>query len=126
MKTYPSFLAALALFAFAVTACDRERTRATAQDVRQSTKEVAKKTERQIEKAGVVLDDATITAKIKTALIAESGAQGFSVDVDTSDNVVTLNGTVVSDGARARAEEIARKTQGVKEVRNKLTVKPAS
>jgi hyperosmotically inducible periplasmic protein len=91
-----------------------------------TARELAAGAERQIEKSGAVLDDATITAKIKTALIAEPGLKGLAIDVDTSGNVVSLTGTVGTAAARERAEEIARKTDGVKEVRNNLAVKAPS
>jgi hyperosmotically inducible periplasmic protein len=88
--------------------------------------ELAAQAERQIEKSGALIDDATITARIKTALIAEPGLKGFAIDVDTSQNIVSLRGTVASDAARKKAEDIARETQGVKAVRNELTVKPTA
>ena len=79
--------------------------------------------ERGAERAAAVMDDATITAKVKTALIAEPDLKGMAIDVDTAQNVVTLNGTVASDDVRARAERIAKEVEGVKEVRNQLLVK---
>jgi hyperosmotically inducible protein len=107
--------------AFLLIACERagvgEKGDAT-------TRELASQAERQIEKSSALIDDATITARIKTALIAEPGLKGFAIDVDTSQNIVSLRGTVASDAARKKAEEIARDTQGVKAVRNELTVKP--
>ena len=103
--------------AFMLTGCDRETT--------PNTRELAAQAERQIEKSGAVLDDATITARIKTALIAAPGVKGMAIDVDTAQNVVSLTGTVLSEAARKEAEDIARKTEGVKEVRNNLIVKPA-
>ena len=98
----------------------------TTPDVRQEAQQAANSAERGLEKAGAALDDASITAKVKTALIAEPALSGMAVDVDTSANVVSLNGAVATASAKSRAEEIARKTEGVKEVRNNLTVKPAS
>jgi hyperosmotically inducible protein len=80
--------------------------------------------ERGAERAVTVMDDASITAKVKTALIAEPDLKGMAIDVDTAQNVVTLNGTVASDAVRERAERIAKEVEGVKEVRNQLLVKP--
>ena len=82
--------------------------------------------ERQTEKTVAAFDDATITAKIKTALIADPNLKGLSIDVDTVQNVVSLTGTVVSEDAKKQAEAIARKVDGVKGVNNNLTVKPAA
>lgn len=79
--------------------------------------------ERQAQEAGAVLDDAGITAKVKTAFIAEADLSALAIDVNTAENVVTLNGSVASEDLRARAEQIARSTEGVKDVRNNLELK---
>jgi osmotically-inducible protein OsmY len=50
----------------------------------------------------------------------------MAIDVDTVQNVVTLRGTVATEDARKQAERIARQTEGVKEVKNDLTVKAPS
>ena len=117
------FSAVLAAAGAILAGCEREAPRETA---RPAAPPIAAQAERQIEKAGAALDDATITAKIKTALLAEPGVKGMAIDVDTSNNIVSLNGAVASDAAKTRAAEIARKVEGVKEVRNNLTVKPGS
>jgi len=67
-----------------------------------------------------VADDASITAAIKTKFLADKYVKGLSIDVDTYDAVVTLNGKANSNFSRERAEEIARSTRGVAEVRNNL------
>ena len=82
--------------------------------------------ERQAERSLAVLDDVTVTTKVKAALIAEPNLKGFAIDVDTAQNVVTLTGTVQSDDARAAAERVTKQVEGVKEVRNNITVKQAS
>ena len=61
--------------------------------------------------------------KSDSALIAEPGLSGLAIDVDTSDNVVTLNGRVSSDDLRAQAERVARGVEGVEDVRNNLELK---
>jgi hyperosmotically inducible protein len=71
---------------------------------------------------GTQLDDGTITASVKTKLLADKYAPGWSIDVDTSRGVVTLNGRVKSYVARAQAEKLARETRGVVDVINKLDV----
>lgn len=81
--------------------------------------------ERGAERAAAAVDDASITAKVKTALIAAPDLKGLAIDVDTVQNVVTLNGTVASDDARSRAERIAKEVEGVREVKNLLLVHKA-
>ena len=73
--------------------------------------------------AGTNVDDAGITASVKTNLAAERGMQTLTaIDVDTNKGVVSLNGVVDSPAAKQRAAEIARQTSGVSEVVNNLQV----
>jgi len=69
--------------------------------------------------------DAWITTKVKMALLADAGLEGVRVNVDTIDGLVTLHGRVESDATKAKAAEVARSIEGVREVRNLLQVKPA-
>ena len=69
-----------------------------------------------------VLDDAWITSKVKTQLLADEAVNGLDIDVDTQGSVVTLNGTVETATAHEAALRIARATSGVKEVVDRLTV----
>ena len=74
--------------------------------------------------AGVVIDDAVITAKVKSSLLADSGTKGLKIDVDTKNGVVQLKGNVASSSERTLAQNLAAKIEGVKSVENKLAVKP--
>jgi hyperosmotically inducible protein len=68
------------------------------------------------------LDDATITAKVKANLISDPEVRALSIDVDTIDGRVTLQGKVASEGQKAEAEKLARITPGVRQVLNLLQV----
>ncbi len=72
--------------------------------------------------AGTQLDDATVTSKVEAKLAGDPQVSGFNVDVDTMDGVVTLRGEVESATAKAEAEKLARDTEGVRGVRNELSV----
>jgi len=73
--------------------------------------------------AGTNIDDTTITASVKTNLASERGMQTLtSVDVDTNQGVVSLNGVVDSIAAKDRAAVVARQTKGVQKVINNLQV----
>jgi hyperosmotically inducible protein len=72
--------------------------------------------------AGTNADDATITASVKTKLVADKASNLTRVDVDTNNGTVYLNGTVDSAEQKARAEQLARQAQGVKSVVNNLQV----
>jgi osmotically-inducible protein OsmY len=68
------------------------------------------------------VSDAWITSAAKMRLIANTTTPGFDINVDTSDGVVTLFGTVPSSEARRAAESEAQAVSGVKRVDNQLTV----
>ena len=70
--------------------------------------------------SGQTVDDATVTAKVKAALLAESGVDGTKINVDTFNGRVTLKGEVPSKSMIDRAVQVARGIEGVKDVDNRL------
>jgi hyperosmotically inducible protein len=70
--------------------------------------------------------DSWITTKAKLALLADNRTSGFATDITTQDRVVTLSGKVDTNEARAAAEEVVRKIEGVSSVNNQLQVVPES
>jgi osmotically-inducible protein OsmY len=71
---------------------------------------------------GVWIDDATTTAAVKSKLLANPNTKGLKIDVDTRADVVTLRGEVSSSEEKQLAEELAKNSGDVKEVRNQLVV----
>jgi hyperosmotically inducible protein len=71
----------------------------------------------------VWVDDATTTAAVKTKLLANANTDGLEIDVDTRGDVVTLSGEVESTEEKQLAEQLARNTDDVKDVRNQLVVR---
>lgn len=71
---------------------------------------------------GEQVDDAAITAAVKSKLAADGDINPFNIDVDTNEGVVTLQGTVAKDEARSKAERLARETDGVQRVINLIKV----
>lgn len=71
---------------------------------------------------GQVVDDATIAARTKTALLADSTTDGLKIDVEVDRDKVQLNGFVDSKAQVNRAGEIARSVPGVASVKNNLKV----
>jgi hyperosmotically inducible periplasmic protein len=65
---------------------------------------------------GEVIDDTTITTKVKTSLLADPMVSAFAISVDTTRGVVSLTGIVNSTGERARAIQLAQETGGVRRV----------
>jgi hyperosmotically inducible protein len=72
---------------------------------------------------GEVIDDGTITTKVKAKLLADSVLQGLAISVDTFKGEVTLTGAVNTPEQRTLAEKIATETSGVKKVHNLLKIK---
>ena len=72
---------------------------------------------------GAALDDAGITATVKTELIKAPEISALQINVDTKDGAVTLSGTVPSDAVKNQAGDIAKAAKGVTSVINNLTVK---
>jgi hyperosmotically inducible protein len=73
---------------------------------------------------GETIDDATITTRVKTALLNDPQVAGMKIDVDTTLGVVTMSGVVKSQAEEARAVQIARRVDGVKDVKSTLQVNP--
>ena len=69
-----------------------------------------------------VVDDTAITAAVKTKLVAEKAANLTRVDVDTNNGTVYLKGSVESGEQKARAEQLAWESKGVRGVVNQLGV----
>jgi hyperosmotically inducible protein len=73
--------------------------------------------------AGEVVDDSTITTKVKAKLLADDLLRGIAISVVTFEGEVTLTGAVDNGAQRERASEIARGVSGVKKVNNLLKIK---
>lgn len=69
------------------------------------------------------VDDATITAGVKAAIVREPTLSVFDIDVETVQGVVQLSGFVSSADSVAAAASVARTVKGVKSVRNDLRLK---
>jgi hyperosmotically inducible periplasmic protein len=70
--------------------------------------------------------DPGITTAVKSKMAADDTVKAYRIDVDTKDRVVTLKGQVDSETGRRRAIEIARTTEGVRDVVDGLTVSPGA
>jgi len=68
--------------------------------------------------------DSRLTVKIDTALWSDLRFWGKQISVETELGVVTLRGKVDSEETKKMAAEIARRIEGVKQVRNELEVVP--
>ena len=74
---------------------------------------------------GETVDDATITARVKTALLNDPQVGGLKIDVDTTKGIVTMSGIVKSREEEQRAVQLARGVPGVQDVKSTLQVQAA-
>jgi osmotically-inducible protein OsmY len=73
---------------------------------------------------GETIDDTTITTRVKTAMLNDPGVGGTNIDVDTYKGVVTLSGRVKSQAEHDQALALARRVDGVTEVKDALQIIP--
>jgi hypothetical protein len=83
---------------------------------------VGEKTAEAANKAGELLADGALTAKIKSKMALDDTVRSRTIDVTTANHVVTVSGHVRSDAERTRALQLARETAGVTGVVDHLTV----
>jgi osmotically-inducible protein OsmY len=72
---------------------------------------------------GEFIDDSVITTRVKAALVKDDTTPGGAIKVDTFKGTVQLSGFVDTADQKAKAGEIARGIDGVREVVNNITVK---
>jgi osmotically-inducible protein OsmY len=75
------------------------------------------------EGTGEYVDDSVITAKVKTAILAEPGLRSAEINVETFKGIVQLSGFVGEQRDIAAAAVVARKVHGVKSVKNDMRLK---
>jgi hyperosmotically inducible protein len=74
------------------------------------------------DKGTAAVTDSEITNAVKKELLADRLVGSLNIDVETTKRIVTLTGTVDSAAEKAHAIELARRTKGVKNVVNRLTI----
>jgi osmotically-inducible protein OsmY len=73
---------------------------------------------------GEFVDDASITARVKTALVKANNINANAINVNTYRGEVVLSGFVESRDMINRAGDVARGVGGVRAVRNDLHLTP--
>lgn len=97
------------------TACNRA-------DTQQQTRQAAADVKTAAAEAGDRIADGWLTTKIQARFFADDQVKARYIDVATKDGVVTIKGFVESPAARERALQIARTTDGVKQVNDQLLI----
>jgi osmotically-inducible protein OsmY len=99
----------------------------------QRSEDAAATAERKMEESGAAIQrsgervadataDASLTAKVKSALLSAPEIAAMKIDVDTQAGVVTLKGEVKNTDEKVRAERVASAVVGVQSVVNDLRV----
>jgi hyperosmotically inducible protein len=91
------------------------RAREVGQDISQKTAEAAKRAEE-------ALSDGALTAKIKAKMALDDTVKALDLNVDTVNGVVTITGKVRTRAERDRALALARETNGVRNVVDRVTL----
>jgi len=99
----------------AISACNKQQNADQAADQPAATPSVA-----------VVFDDSMISTKVREALLASDDVKSFAIKVNTENGVVVLSGFVNSQNQIDLSMKLARGIQGVKDVRNQLSIKDSS
>jgi hyperosmotically inducible periplasmic protein len=73
-------------------------------------------------KIGTGTEDGWLWTKTRAALATTDDLRDSTVNVDVENSVVTLTGTVASQAQKTKAEQVAKGIDGVKSVRNQLTI----
>ena len=73
---------------------------------------------------GSYVDDASITTAVKAHFLENKLVDGTSISVETLNGTVMLSGFAKNMTEKSTAESIAKNTDGVKMVKNEITVRP--
>ena len=69
------------------------------------------------------LDEGKLTAKITAKMVLDDVVKARTINVTTNGSTVTLTGTVHSSQERQRAVQLAKETEGVTQVIDRLTIR---
>lgn len=72
---------------------------------------------------GTEIDDSVVTARVKSALLADPSVRGLEIKVETRKGLVLLSGFVDSQARIDNAIALTRKVEGVRDVENGMTLK---
>jgi hyperosmotically inducible periplasmic protein len=89
---------------------------------RETGAEIGEKVAVGVNEAQNAAANGAMTAKIKSKMALDDSVDAARIDVDTSGSVVTLSGRVSSQAERERAVRLARETEGVTSVVDRLVV----
>ena len=96
---------------------------ATTDKAQSGVESAGQKVDSSMNKVGNFMDDSTITAKVKAALVDHDSIKSTDISVKTDQKVVTLSGFVESQAQAEEAVKVAKGVEGVTSVSDKLHVR---
>ncbi|MGU0040291.1 molecular chaperone OsmY [Citrobacter freundii complex sp. 2025EL-00176] len=96
---------------------------ATMDKAQSGVESAGQKVDSSMNKVGNFMDDSTITAKVKAALVDHESIKSTDISVKTDQKVVTLSGFVESQTQAEEAVKVAKGVEGVTSVSDKLHVR---
>lgn len=96
---------------------------ATMDKAQSGLESAGQKVDSSMNKVGNFMDDSTITAKVKAALVDHESIKSTDISVKTDQKVVTLSGFVESQAQAEEAVKVAKGVEGVTSVSDKLHVR---
>ncbi|MGA7964651.1 MAG: BON domain-containing protein [Gammaproteobacteria bacterium] len=106
-----------------LAACDNSKPNSSGDHFKRGAEEMAQGAKQVATQVKAAASDSAITAHVKARLAANQGLASFDIHVSTQGGIVTLTGEVDSKAAQTLAAQVAGKTNGVRVVVDKLTVK---
>ncbi len=76
------------------------------------------------ETVGAYIDDSAITTSVKSRFVGDKNVDAASISVETLNGTVMLSGFAKNSTEKSMAESIAKNVNGVKSVKNEITVRP--
>ena len=96
---------------------------ATTDKAQSGVESAGQKVDSSMNKVGNFMDDSTLTAKVKAALVDHESIKSTDISVKTDQKVVTLSGFVESQAQAEEAVKVAKGVEGVTSVSDKLHVR---
>jgi len=92
--------------------------------VKEGTTAAGKEVGKTAEGVGEKIEDASITSAVKMKFANDQLVSASNINVDTTDGIVTLSGTVANQAEMDRAITLGRSVSGVNSVHSRLTMSP--
>ena len=110
-------------FEAAPAATDRRAPEIDTTAAREAGAEIGEKAATVAARVSESMEEGSLTAKIKAKMVLDDLVKARTINVTTDGTIVTLTGTVHSPQERERAVSLARETEGVTSVADRLTLK---